>query len=68
MAFESLSDFMTMCYVAPIGDTRCHGSYVWAAYGIGFAVLIGNIVAVVKRRRQVVRQIRRKIRREQSNP
>lgn len=65
MAFESLSDFMTMCYVAPIGDIRCHGAYVWSAYGIGLLVIAGNLVAVVKRRRQVVDQIRRRIRREQ---
>lgn len=65
MAFESLSDFMSMCYVAPIGDTRCHGSYVWSAYGIGLLIVAGNLVAVIKRRRQVVDQIRRRIRREQ---
>ncbi|MDX1693556.1 MAG: heme exporter protein CcmD [Ketobacteraceae bacterium] len=68
MAFESLSDFMSMCYVAPIGDTRCHGGYVWTAYGIGLLVIAGNIAAVVARRRQTVNQIRRRIRREQSNP
>ncbi len=65
MAFESLSDFMSMCYVAPIGDTRCHGPYVWSAYGIGLLIVAGNLVAVIKRRRQVVDQIRRRIRREQ---
>ena len=65
MAFESLSDFMTMCYVAPIGDIRCHGAYVWTAYGIAVTIIVGNLVAVVRRRTQVVEQIRRRIRREQ---
>ena len=68
MAFESLSDFMTMCYVAPIGDTRCHGSYVWTAYGIALLVVAGNIIAVVRQRHRAINQIRRRIRREQSNP
>lgn len=65
MAFESLSDLMTMCYVAPIGDIRCHGPYVWTSYGIAVLIVVGNLVAVVRRRRQVVDQIRRRIRREQ---
>jgi heme exporter protein CcmD len=68
MAFESLSDFMSMCYVAPIGATRCHGSFVWTAYGIALLVIAGNIVAVVRKRRQAIQQIRRRMRREQSNP
>ena len=68
MAFESLSDFMSMCYVAPIGATRCHGSFVWAAYGIALLVIAGNIAVVVRKRRQAIQQIRRRIRREQSNP
>lgn len=66
MAFESLNDFITMCYVAPIGDTRCHGNYVWAAYGITAIVVIGNLVAVIKQKRNAVQQIRRKLKREQS--
>lgn len=66
MAFESLTDFMTMCYVAPIGDTRCHGAYVWSAYGIAALVIIGNLVAIARQRRNIISQIQRKIRREQA--
>ena len=64
MAFESFSDLVSMCYVTPIGVTRCHGSFVWVSYAIGISVFVANIVAVYRRRSQVVNQIRRKIRRE----
>lgn len=65
MGFESLQDFMSMCYVAPMGVTRCHGGFVWAAYGIAAVVLIANVVAVIRRRRRLVKQIQRQVRRDQ---
>lgn len=67
MAFESLNDFMTMCYVTPMGFDRCHGPFVWSAYAIALTVVLGNIFAVIQRRKKVVDQIRRKLRREQAS-
>jgi heme exporter protein CcmD len=64
MAFENFNDFMTMCYIAPIGDIRCHGSYVWAAYGLGFVIVVGNIVEPIMRNRKIKQTIRRNVRRE----
>ena len=64
MAFESLSDFFSMCYVAPIGDVRCHGAYVWVAYGLAVVVVAGNLIAVVKQKQNVINQVKRRIRRE----
>lgn len=67
MAFESLNDLFSMCYTAPIGDIRCHGGYVWTAYGIATLILVANIVAPLLRRRQVKQTIRRKLKREQAS-
>ena len=67
MAFESLNDFLTMCYVTPMGFDRCHGGFVWTAYGIAAVVVLGNLFAVINQRKKVVNQIRRKIRREQAS-
>lgn len=65
MAFESLNDFMTMCYVTPMGFDRCHGGFVWSAYGLATLVVVGNLLAVIRQRKKVIQQIRRKMRREQ---
>ncbi len=64
MAFENFNDFVTMCYVAPIGDIRCHGPYVWTAYGLAFAIIAANIAAPIMRYNQVKQTLRRKLRRE----
>jgi len=64
MAFDSLNDFFTMCYVAPIGDIRCHGAYVWSAYGLTALVIAWNITTPILRNRQIKQAIRRKLRRE----
>jgi heme exporter protein D len=34
MAFESFADFLAM---------GTHGPYVWAAYGVSFAVIVWNV-------------------------
>lgn len=65
MAFESLNDLVNMCYTAPIGDVRCHGAYVWSAYGIGLVVLVANLVTPLWRARQLKTSLRRRYRREQ---
>ena len=64
MAFENFNDFMTMCYVAPIGDIRCHGSYVWVAYGLAAVIVAANIIVPIIRKKQLKQTIQRKIKRE----
>ncbi|MCG8670952.1 MAG: heme exporter protein CcmD [Pseudomonadales bacterium] len=50
-----------------MGFDRCHGPFVWSAYAIALTVVLGNIFAVIQRRKKVVDQIRRKLRREQAS-
>ena len=64
MAFENFNDFMTMCYVAPIGDIRCHGSYVWVAYGLATVIVVANIMLPIIRNKQLKQTIRRNVRRD----
>lgn len=66
MAFENFNDFMTMCYMAPIGEIRCHGSYVWVAYGLALVIVVANIIAPIMRNKQIKQTIRRKVRREKT--
>lgn len=56
MYFESFADFIEM---------GRHGFYVWTAYGVSAALLAANLVAMVRRHRQVRVDIQRGIRREQ---
>jgi len=36
-----------------------YGVYVWSAYGTAAAVLIGNLVTPILRRREVIRKLKR---------
>jgi len=65
VAFENFNDFITMCYMAPIGEIRCHGSYVLVSYGLALLVIGANIAAPIIRNKQVKQTIRRKVKREQ---
>ena len=51
MAFHSFSDFIAM---------GRHGAFVWSAYGISLI----NIVAPIQRKRALINDIKRKIKRE----
>ncbi|MDN3557548.1 heme exporter protein CcmD [Halomonas maura] len=55
MAFDSLSAFLAM---------GGHGPYVWAAYGATVALLLGVTLHARAERRQVLRDLRRRLRRE----
>ena len=37
--------------------------FVWTSYGLAFVVLLGNVVIPIWRRRQFLREIRRKVKR-----
>jgi heme exporter protein D len=39
--------------------------YVWTSYGIGLVVLAANVVLPLVTRKQVIRRLRRRYRREQ---
>lgn len=57
MEFSSLSEFLAM---------GKHGPFVWSAYGITFAVIMANIVFPVLRKKALVNDIKRKLKREQA--
>lgn len=60
IAFDSVSELMNMCYVAPMGNTSCHGGYVWAAYAFAILVIGLNIFVIRHRRKKIVKLIQRK--------
>ncbi|MDM3869780.1 heme exporter protein CcmD [Porticoccus sp. W117] len=62
--FESVADFIAMCYVKKDGTEMCHGAYVWSAYGIALVVLITAALAPLQRNRGVRKAILRQMRRE----
>ena len=55
MAFETIADFIAM---------GKHGPFVWSAYGISFIVILANILAPIQRRKALLNEIKRKIKRE----
>jgi heme exporter protein D len=57
MAFESWSDFWEM---------GKHGLYVWSTYGISMLLLVGLLVTTRLHRRQLCKQLKKRIQREQS--
>lgn len=56
MSFDSFSDFLSMG-----GD----GLYVWLSYGIGVLIILFNLILPLLRRKQVITQLRRRLRREE---
>lgn len=58
MAFETFADFLAM---------GKHGPYVWSAYGITLMVVVANIAAPIVRRRGLIEDIKRKVKREQAD-
>lgn len=56
MYFDSFADFIEM---------GRHGFYVWTAYGVSAALVVANLVVMLRRHRRVRLDIRRGMRREQ---
>ena len=56
MAFDSLSAFLAM---------GGHGVYVWASWGITLLLLVATVVHARVERRALLRDLRRRARREQ---
>ena len=55
MMFESLSAFMHM---------GGHGAFVWSAYSIALIVFGYNVVAPIRHRTSMLREVRRRLDRE----
>jgi len=55
--FDSFQAFMQM---------GKHGAFVWSAYGITLVVILGNLIAIRRRKKNVIETIQRKIKREQA--
>lgn len=55
MAFSSLNDFLAM---------GGHGPYVWSAWAMALTLLLGSVWHARHERRQLIRQLQRRSRRE----
>ena len=55
MAFDNFADFLAM---------GKHGAFVWSAYGISLIIIVANVIAPIQRKRGLINDIKRKIKRE----
>lgn len=56
MFFDSFSDFIHM---------NGHGAFVWSCYGVTAVIIAQNFIAPVLKRKKVIKDIERQLRREQ---
>jgi heme exporter protein D len=42
-----------------------YATFVWSSYGLTFAILFWNVVAPISRRKKIIAQVKRTIKREQ---
>lgn len=56
MEFSSFSEFIAM---------GKHGPFVWSAYGITLVVVLANIIIPMRRKKALLEDIKRKVKREQ---
>jgi heme exporter protein D len=59
MYFDSLQALLTM---------DGHGGYVWAAYLIAAAVILGILVTPIRRRKRILMQLAGELKRSQGSP
>lgn len=57
MSFDSFSDFLAM---------GGHGLYVWLSYAIALFIILINLVSPVLRKKQLVSELIRRLRREKN--
>lgn len=57
MSFDSFSDFLAM---------GGHGLYVWLSYAIALFVIVINLVSPVLRKKQLISELVRRLRREKN--
>lgn len=58
MAFESFADFLNM---------GGHGLYVWLCYGLGLLIIVANLLLPMQQSKRVIRDLRRRLRREEGS-
>jgi heme exporter protein D len=57
VSFDSFSDFLAM---------GGHGLYVWLSYGIAIVLLVVNVVSPLLRKKQLLTELVRRMRREKN--
>lgn len=57
MSFDSFSEFLAM---------DGHGLYVWLSYAIALVLFVINLVSPLLRKKQLVSELKRRLRREKS--
>jgi len=55
MSFDTFSEFLTM---------GGHGLYVWTAYGVALIVFVGNAVAPLIKKKEILNRQAQRIKRE----
>ena len=57
MSFDSFSEFLAM---------DGHGLYVWLSYAIALVLFVINLVSPLLRKKQLISELKRRLRREKS--
>lgn len=57
MSFDSFSEFLAM---------DGHGQYVWLSYAIALVLFVINLVSPLLRKKQLISELKRRLRREKS--
>lgn len=57
MSFNSVAEFLAM---------GGHGVYVWLSYGVTLVTLVLGVILPLARRRQVLRELAQRLRREEA--
>ena len=57
MEFSTFAEFLAM---------GKHGAYVWSAFGITLVVVLANIIYPIMRKKTLMVEIKRKVKREQA--
>ena len=59
MQFESFSEFLNM---------GGHGLYVWLSYALGIAIISANLILPAFKRKELLKNLARRLRRENNAP
>jgi heme exporter protein D len=59
LQFESFSEFLNM---------GGHGLYVWLSYALGIAIISANLILPVFKRKELLKNLARRLRRENNTP
>ena len=58
MHFESLSDFIHL---------TGHGFFVWLSYALGLAIIIGNVLQPLMKRKELMQSLAKRLLREKNS-